>query len=114
MSGDAHGAGAAFTVDVIAGDRGVQRVVAVRVTPGDTVSMAWQRSGLAAAQPPGAPPELAVFGARVPPDRPLRPGDRVEVLRPLEVDPREARRRRAALRGAKRRAPRGRGHSAAG
>jgi len=93
-----NGAGQEFTVDVVAGDRREQRVVPVRVRDGETVAAAWRRSGLAAAEPGGQPPELAVFGARVPPDTMLRPGDRVEVLRPLEVDPREARRRRAARR----------------
>ena len=37
----------------------------------------------------------AVFGERVMPDDVLREGDRVELLRPLQVDPKEARRRRA-------------------
>ena len=40
----------------------------------------------------------AVFGQRVPADAALRPGDRVELLRPLLADPKEARRRRAASR----------------
>ena len=37
----------------------------------------------------------AVFGERAMPDDVLREGDRVELLRPLQVDPKEARRRRA-------------------
>ena len=37
----------------------------------------------------------AVHGERVATDRPLRDGDRVELLRPLQADPKEARRRRA-------------------
>lgn len=37
---------------------------------------------------------VGVFGDRVARDRPLRPGDRVEIYRPLTIDPREARRRR--------------------
>ena len=41
---------------------------------------------------------FAVFGIRAPGSQRLRDGDRVEVLRALQVDPREARRRRAALR----------------
>jgi putative ubiquitin-RnfH superfamily antitoxin RatB of RatAB toxin-antitoxin module len=39
---------------------------------------------------------LAVFGVRAAPNRPLRDGDRVEVLRALQADPKDARRRRAA------------------
>lgn len=38
---------------------------------------------------------VGVFGKRVPLDQTLREGDRVEVYRPLAVDPKEARRRRA-------------------
>lgn len=37
----------------------------------------------------------AVFGERVAVDAVLRDGDRLELLRPLQVDPKEARRRRA-------------------
>ena len=36
----------------------------------------------------------AVFGQRVDGDAPLRDGDRVELLRPLLVDPKDARRQR--------------------
>ena len=38
---------------------------------------------------------VAVFGVAVAPSTPLREGDRVELLRPLQLDPKEARRRRA-------------------
>jgi len=37
----------------------------------------------------------AVFGERATADDLLREGDRVELLRPLQADPKEARRRRA-------------------
>ena len=43
---------------------------------------------------------FAVFGRRVEPADVLSEGDRIEVLRPLEIDPKEARRLRA-LRGAR-------------
>lgn len=43
-------------------------------------------------EPPAA---LAVFGEAVGPDRLLADGDRLELLRPLRLDPKEARRRRA-------------------
>ena len=39
---------------------------------------------------------LAVFGERVEADRLLADGDRVELLRPLVADPKDARRRRAS------------------
>jgi putative ubiquitin-RnfH superfamily antitoxin RatB of RatAB toxin-antitoxin module len=38
---------------------------------------------------------FGVFGKRVGLDHPLADGDRVEIYRPLAVDPKEARRRRA-------------------
>jgi hypothetical protein len=40
--------------------------------------------------------DVGVFGVRVAPCAPLSPGDRVEVYRPLQVDPKQARRDRAA------------------
>ena len=43
---------------------------------------------------------VAVDGVRVAPDQCLLDGDRVEVLRGLQADPKEARRRRAAGRKA--------------
>lgn len=39
----------------------------------------------------------AVFGERVEAHAALRDGDRVELLRPLRADPKDARRRRAVL-----------------
>lgn len=39
---------------------------------------------------------VGVFGKRVTLEHRLRPGDRVEIYRPLAIDPKEARRRRAA------------------
>lgn len=42
--------------------------------------------------------ELGIGGRLVAPASPLRDGDRVEILRPLAQDPREARRRRARRR----------------
>ena len=43
---------------------------------------------------------VAVFGVRATPEQRLRDGDRVEVLRALQADPKDARRRRAANRQA--------------
>jgi putative ubiquitin-RnfH superfamily antitoxin RatB of RatAB toxin-antitoxin module len=40
----------------------------------------------------------AIYGRRVPLDTKLADGDRVEVLRPLAADPKDARRRRARQR----------------
>jgi len=40
----------------------------------------------------------AIHGERATASTPLRDGDRIELLRPLQVDPKDARRRRAAAR----------------
>ncbi len=39
--------------------------------------------------------DLGVFGRRMDSETPVRPGDRVEIYRPLLVDPKESRRSRA-------------------
>jgi len=39
---------------------------------------------------------VGIFGKRVALDHPLADGDRVEIYRPLVIDPKEARRRRAS------------------
>jgi putative ubiquitin-RnfH superfamily antitoxin RatB of RatAB toxin-antitoxin module len=44
------------------------------------------------------PVPCAVFGVNAAPDMLLHEGDRIELLRPLRVDPKEARRRRAVSR----------------
>lgn len=69
----------------------------LRLPAGATAAQAIEASGLPAAFPALAidPGRLGVFARRVAPDTPLRDGDRVEVYRPLRVDPKEARRRRA-------------------
>ena len=48
-----------------------------------------------AALPQEGHPAVAIFGETAAMDRLLRDGDRVELLRPLLLDPMEARRRRA-------------------
>lgn len=70
----------------------------VALPEGATAAQAVERSGVVAAHPEIdlARDGLAVFGQRVPPEQPLRAGDRVEVLRPLVADPKAARRDRVA------------------
>jgi putative ubiquitin-RnfH superfamily antitoxin RatB of RatAB toxin-antitoxin module len=88
--------GATIEVDVVYAlpDRAwsVRHVLPAPATVGQALAM-----GLP--DVPGLAPEasrLAVFGRAVGLDSPLHDGDRVEILRPLRVDPKQARRERAA------------------
>lgn len=69
----------------------------VEVADGCTVMQAIDASGIAAMLPGGAvdPARLGIFARKVTPDRLVREGDRIEIYRPLLLDPMEARRRRA-------------------
>ncbi|GAB3505577.1 RnfH family protein [Pseudoxanthomonas daejeonensis] len=64
----------------------------LRLEPGATVADAIRQAGLD--HEPGVAGH-AVFGVAVEPATLLRDGDRLELLRPLQADPKEARRRRA-------------------
>lgn len=67
-----------------------QVVVSLQLPEGATAEQAVAMSGL-----PAAGLRIGIGGKVVGPARVLRDGDRVEILRPLALDPREARRRRA-------------------
>jgi uncharacterized protein len=70
----------------------------LRLPAGATVAEALAAEVLAAevhAEPQDAPTAVAVFGERVEFGHVLADGDRIEVLRPLLADPKDARRRRA-------------------
>lgn len=73
---------------------------AVDVAAGATLRTAIDRAGFAQAHPDAAGDALhvGVFGKRRSLDDPLHEGDRVEIYRPLTVDPKEARRIRADIR----------------
>ena len=76
-----------------------QRLIALDYVEGMTAGDAIRLSGIGADFPELAarPLKIGVYGEVVAETRILRPGDRVEIYRELSVDPREARRRRAAL-----------------
>jgi uncharacterized protein len=81
------------------------KIVALRLPEGATVRQALQASGLfddALTHEP-FPLGVGVWGERRGLDAPLREQDRVEVYRPLQVEPMEARRRRQQARAAKKR-----------
>ena len=70
-----------------------KQVVAVALTlpAGATVAQAIRASGIVDADLNA----VGIFGRRVPPATRLADGDRVEIYRPLALDPKEQRRRRA-------------------
>ena len=73
------------------------------VPAGSTIEQAVQQSGLLQ-EMPGidlAVNMVGIYGKKKPLDTMLREHDRVEVYRPLQADPKEARRRRASGKPAK-------------
>jgi len=86
-------------VEVACAPPGREAIVDVDLPDGATLADAVARSGLVAAL--GLDPGtigFAVHGQQARADTPLRDGDRVEVLLPLRVDPKAARRLRARRR----------------
>jgi len=74
-----------------------QAELAVRLPAGATVADAIRRSGVLERYPEIdlAVNRTGVYGVLCGLDRRIAPGDRVEIYRPLEIDPKENRRRRA-------------------
>lgn len=87
-------------VEVAYALREEQLLVALEVDEGTSVREAIERSGILARVPGTGFPEgrVGVFGKAAKPDTILRDGDRVEIYRPLVVDPREGRRRKVKSR----------------
>lgn len=85
-------------VDVVYALPAQQRVVRLELPEGTTAREAALQSGLDRwfADLDLATQVIGVFGECVDDSYPLQQGDRVELYRPLEVDPMDARRRRAA------------------
>lgn len=83
---------------------GAQQVIEVEVDSGATVRQAIVASGLLKHVPALGPVqpldelEVGIWNHRCSLDTVLREGDRIEVYRPLLVDPKEARRIRAEVR----------------
>jgi putative ubiquitin-RnfH superfamily antitoxin RatB of RatAB toxin-antitoxin module len=81
---------ARLRVEVVYALAGRQEVVSLQLPDGASAGQAAEASGLG-----DAGLRLGIGGKEVLPSRALREGDRVEFLRPLALDPGEARRRRA-------------------
>lgn len=86
-----------ITVEVACAEIGRQIVCRVDLAEGSTAIEAVNASGIAGMLAAGAvdPQRLGIFSRRVAPDQIVHEGDRVEIYRPLVLDPMEARRRRA-------------------
>lgn len=75
-----------------------QVIVAIEVEPGTTLEQAVRQSGIQEQFPEIdlAVNKVGVFGKLTKVDAALRPGDRVEIYRPLIADPKAVRKQRAA------------------
>jgi uncharacterized protein len=78
-------------VEVVRARREGAHIASVILPAGSRVQDALRACGVAA-------DAVGIFGRRVTLDAPLNDGDRVEIYRPLGMDPKEARRRRARRR----------------
>lgn len=87
-------------VTVVYARDGAQHVLAVDLPPGATVRQAIDASGLLALEPQLEPGSFSVgvWNRSAGLDDALADGDRIEVYRPLLLDPKEARRLRADAR----------------
>lgn len=75
-----------------------QEIIAIDVPAGTTLAAAIALSGIEQRFPglDAATSDVGIFGSIVKDrDQPLREGDRVEIYRPLEIDPKAARANRA-------------------
>ena len=88
-------------VEVVYALREAQELLEVEVEEGSTVADAIERSGIVHQFPEvGRQPRVVgIFGRVVPEAMTLRGGDRVEIYRPLQLDPKEERRRKRSARG---------------
>ncbi|MCZ6894184.1 MAG: RnfH family protein [Gammaproteobacteria bacterium] len=89
--------GEKFKVQVVYARPDIQRVIAIEVPRGATLRNAVERSRIADHFPDLdlAVCELGIFGEMRDPGDLVAPGDRIEIYRPLEDDPKAIRRRRA-------------------
>jgi putative ubiquitin-RnfH superfamily antitoxin RatB of RatAB toxin-antitoxin module len=88
-------------IEVVYADAGEQEVCALKVPAGTTLRQAVEAAGLGQ-RFPGLDPSrcrLGVFGRLRGADEPVQAGDRVEIYRPLQADPKQARRERARRKG---------------
>ena len=86
-------------VEVAYAEPAMQALIGLYVPVGTSLREAIELSGVRQ-QFPGMevdPARVGIFGVKATLEDILRPGDRVEIYRPLLADPKEARRKRARL-----------------
>ena len=88
---------AMIVVEVVWADAEEQSLLEIEVAAGSRVGDAIERSGIYARHPGRGleTAEVGIWGRVVSRDARLEDGDRIEIYRPLQLDPREARRRLA-------------------
>ena len=79
-------------VEVAYAERDRQTVLSFEVEPGTTVAEAVDRSGIRALHGLHGDVALGIWGRSVAPTAVLEGGERVELYRPVPVDPKETRR----------------------
>jgi putative ubiquitin-RnfH superfamily antitoxin RatB of RatAB toxin-antitoxin module len=90
-----------IVVDVVYALPGRQVMRRIALPEGSTLAEAIRASGLAEEFPEIDSTRAGIFGKRAAAGAILRDRDRVEIYRPLEADPKEVRRTRAAKKRAK-------------
>ena len=83
-------------IEVVFGDRESQRLQRLKVAAGTTARQAVELMLADETTQQWANAPIGVFGKKVRDDYVVQPHDRVEIYRPLLIDPKEARRLRAA------------------
>jgi len=85
-------------VEVDYAEPGRQRVLGIDIVAGTTLEQAIRASGILDVFPEIdlATNRVGIFGKVCSLQQPLLQGDRIEIYRPLQMDPRERRRQRAA------------------
>jgi putative ubiquitin-RnfH superfamily antitoxin RatB of RatAB toxin-antitoxin module len=89
-------------VEVVYAFPGGHDSTTVELPAGGTVAQALAASGIAHRHPGIDLSRLGIFGRRADAQAPLAEGDRVEIYRPLALDPKESRRQRARRASVKR------------
>lgn len=87
---------ATIRVEVVYATAEGEDLVRLTLPSAATAADAVRASGILARHPEIRLQKIGIFGTPVPPESALADGDRVEIYRPLALDPKEARRRRAS------------------